>query len=176
MSAGPIGREEKGTPRRGVPVENEAVPGGGASERREETEPEKEVSRERGQGLFVWRAFCVWRPARLFVVQRLFAVQKLFVERQAVRVRWWLHGGCSRRFVVQGGSSSSCGARFVRRRQSAGVGVGAFGGGSVCVEETRAARIRGADGTQGKSPLYFFFIWVLVCVCREASSGKVELV
>ena len=30
VSAGPIGREGKGTPRRGVPAENEAVPGGGA--------------------------------------------------------------------------------------------------------------------------------------------------
>ena len=49
MSAGPIGREGKGTPRRGVPAENEAVPGGGASERREETEPEKEGSK-RSQG------------------------------------------------------------------------------------------------------------------------------
>ena len=60
--------------------------------------------------------------------------------------------------------SSSCGARFVRRRQSAGVGVGAFGGGSVCVEETRAARIRGADGTQGKS-LFLFFSFGFLCVC-----------
>ena len=57
-------------------------------------------------------------------------------------------------------------AKLVRRRQSAGVGVGAFGCGSVSVEETRAARIRGADGTPGKSIYYFFFIWVFgVCVC-----------
>ena len=47
-----------------------------------------------------------------------------------------------------------------------------------CVRrETRAARTRGADGTQGKFLfLYFFlsgFIWG-VCVCREALSVKVE--
>ena len=81
--------------------------------------------------------------------------------------------------VVRGGSwfegvrSSSCGARVVRRRQSASVGVGAFGCGSVCAEETRAARIQGADGTQG-SPLslFLFHLGFCVCVCREASSAK----
>ena len=64
--------------------------------------------------------------------------------------------GGSRRFVVLGGS-------FVVV-WSAGVGVGAFGGGSVCAEETRAARIRGADGTQG-SPLSLFLFHLGFCVC-----------
>ena len=49
MSALPIGGEGGDTPRRGVPAENEAVPGGGASGVREETEPESFGSRERGQ-------------------------------------------------------------------------------------------------------------------------------
>ena len=40
MSALPIGGEGGDTPRRGVPAENEAVPGGGASRVREEMEPE----------------------------------------------------------------------------------------------------------------------------------------
>ena len=40
MSALPIGGEGGDTPRRGVPAENEAVPGGGAWRVREETEPE----------------------------------------------------------------------------------------------------------------------------------------
>ena len=40
MSAIPIGGEGGDTPRRGVPAENEAVRGGGASGVREETEPE----------------------------------------------------------------------------------------------------------------------------------------
>ena len=31
-------------------------------------------------------------------------------------------------------------------------------------EEARAARIRGADGTQGKSP-FLLFLFILVCVC-----------
>ena len=62
---------------------------------------------------------------------------------------------------------------FVRRRQSAGVGVGAFGCGSMSVEETRAARIRGADGTKGSlSFVSFSFGVVCVCVCREASSAS----
>jgi len=56
-------------------------------------------------------------------------------------------------------------AKLVRRRQSAGVGVGAFGCRSTSAEETRAARTRGSPRNQGKSLLYFFFIWVLVCVC-----------
>ena len=78
MSAGPIGREGKGTPRRGVPAENEAVPGGGASGRREETEPEKEGSQgSRGKEDRAWA--CVetgWLAVRgsefWFVVEREF--------------------------------------------------------------------------------------------------------
>ena len=42
MSALPIGGEGGDPPRRGVPAENEAVPGGGASGVREETEPRRE--------------------------------------------------------------------------------------------------------------------------------------
>ena len=42
MSALPIGGEGGDTPRRGVPAENEAAPGGGASGVREETEPRRE--------------------------------------------------------------------------------------------------------------------------------------
>ena len=64
--------------------------------------------------------------------------------------------------------SLSCGAQFVRRRVSAGVGVGAFGGGSVCVRESRAARTRGADGTQGKFLFLLFHFHLVfwgVCVC-----------
>ena len=38
----PIGGEGEDTPRRGVPAENEAVPGGGAWCVRDETEPESE--------------------------------------------------------------------------------------------------------------------------------------
>ena len=56
-------------------------------------------------------------------------------------------------------------AQLVRRRQSAGVGVGAFGGGSVYVRETRAARTRGADGTQGKFLFLFHLVFWGVCVC-----------
>jgi len=40
VSALPIGGEGGDTPRRGVPAENEAVPGGGAWRVRETTEPE----------------------------------------------------------------------------------------------------------------------------------------
>ena len=53
------------------------------------------------------------------------------------------------------------GAQFARHRQSAGVGVGAFGGGSVCVRETRAASRR--------NPREVIFLFHLgfwgVCVC-----------
>ena len=70
-------------------------------------------------------------------------------------------------FMVHG-SSSWCGGvlvrvkkLFVRRR----VGVGAFGCGSACAKGTRAARIRGADGTKG-SPLFIsFHLGFCVCVC-----------
>ena len=64
---------------------------------------------------------------------------------------------------------------FVRRRQSAIVGVGAF-----CCKLGELLGLprrhvptdgRRASGPQGKSPL-FLFIWVCVCVCREASSVK----
>ena len=60
MSALPIGGEGGDTPRRGVPAENEAVPGGGASGVKEETEPmRKELDEDNG----VWslrkeRVFC----------------------------------------------------------------------------------------------------------------------
>ena len=106
---------------------------------------------------------CLLPCVHLPVCQPLFAVQK------AVRRATGCPGTVVvARWLFEEVRSSSCGARFVRRRQSAGVGVGAFGGGSVDVEETRAARIRGADGTQGS--LFFFsfsflFIWVFVCVC-----------
>ena len=49
MSALPIGGEGRDTPRRGVPAENEAVRGGGASGVKEETEPmTKRLDEENG--------------------------------------------------------------------------------------------------------------------------------
>ena len=110
------------------------------------------------------------------------------------RLAFAVHGvrGCpgtvvvARRFVVRGRSFvvvvvvESSSAKLVRRRREPGGATGralfrAFG----AAEEARAARIRGADGTQGKS--FFFSIISLhlgfgVCVCREASSSQVELV
>ena len=83
--------------------------------------------------------------------------------RGKVVVARWLYEvvrGCSWFEEVR----SSCGARFVHRRQSAGVRVGAFGCGSVCVEETRAARTRGSPRNQGKS-LFYFFSFGFLCVC-----------
>jgi len=63
-------------------------------------------------------------------------------------------------------------AKLVRRRQSAGVGVGAFGCGSASAEETRAARIRGEPADEREVPLFSFFVYLgCVCVC-EASSVK----
>ena len=65
----------------------------------------------------------------------------------------------------------------VRRRQSTGVGVGVFGGGSVCVRETHAAKTR-ASRRNPREVLFLFHLgfWgvcvcVCVCVC-EASSSK----
>ena len=45
MSALPIGGEGGGTPRRGVPAENEAVQGGGASGVKEDGQAKKEERR-----------------------------------------------------------------------------------------------------------------------------------
>ena len=64
---------------------------------------------------------------------------------------------------------------FVRRRQSAGVGVGAFGCKLRELLGLPRRHVptdgRRASGQKGTSHL-FLFIWVCVCVCREASSGK----
>ena len=76
MSSGPIGREGKGTPRRGVPAEKEAVRGGG-------------VGRD--------KSACVKKKKALLLALALlwaFAVHgSRFMVFEAVRVRWWLHGG-----------------------------------------------------------------------------------
>ena len=108
---------------------------------------------------------------RLVFVNGVRHRQSLTMKRLVVRGRkrrsWRVV--VARRFVVRSPvRSSACGAQFVRRRQSAGVGVGACGCRSTSAEGTRAARIRGADGTQGKS---FFIIisfslgFLRVCVC-----------
>ena len=70
----------------------------------------------------------------------------------------------STRLVVRGERELWFVRSFVRRRRQRG-GVGAFGCGSASAEETRAARIRGADGTQGKSLFLSFSFGFLVCVC-----------
>ena len=70
--------------------------------------------------------------------------------------------------------SSSCGAQFIHRRPSAGVGVGAFGGGSVCVRETRAARTRASR--RNPREVHFLFLFHLgfwgVCVCVRPRLAK----
>ena len=63
------------------------------------------------------------------------------------------------------GETAFGGRRLVRRRVSAGVGVGAFGGGSVCARRHVPTDGRRASGRKG-SPLYFLslIIWG-VCAC-----------
>ena len=72
-------------------------------------------------------------------------------------------GGCGCVVVVRGGSW------FEGVRSSNQLRARAFG----AAEEARAARIRGADGTQGKS--HFISFHFGVCVCREASSSQVVI-
>ena len=58
MSALPIGGEGRDTPRRGVPAENEAVRGGGASGVKEETEPmTKKLDEENGVWSLLRKSF-----------------------------------------------------------------------------------------------------------------------
>jgi len=75
--------------------------------------------------------------------------------------------GCFWSFVRRGAFRVWSRARslVVRRRQSAGVGVGALGCGSVCAEETRAARTRGSPRNAGKSPFLISFSFGFLCVC-----------
>ena len=71
------------------------------------------------------------------------------------------------------GETAFGGRRLVRRRVSAGVGVGALGGGSVCARRHVPTDGRRASGPPGKF-FHFLsgFIWG-VCVC-EASSIEVD--
>ena len=72
------------------------------------------------------------------------------------------------------GETAFGGRRLVRRRVSAGVGVGALGGGSVCARRHVPTDGRRASGPPGKF-FHFLsgFIWG-VCVC-EASSIEVVI-
>ena len=107
----------------------------------------------------VWTSLCVvGREGREGACE---GRKKLFGERRLLVGEGW--------FVVVSS------AKLVRRRQSAGVGVGASGCGSASAEETRADGRKVSQRTKEKS-LHFLsfslgFFWG-VCVCREASSLK----
>ena len=85
------------------------------------------------------------------------------------------------------GGRDGCSSQFVRRRVESFLGVepssfdvesesALSAAGPRVRRETRAARTRGADGTQGKLVfLLFLSFWVhlgIVCVCCEALSVK----
>ena len=102
MSALPIGGEGGDTPRRGVPAENEAVRGGGASGVREETEPES------AEFFGSWR--CVFGVFEV-VLKRVF--KEKWTSSWASgsgcegRERERLVGSCSRRRAEPGGEAGS---------------------------------------------------------------------
>ena len=175
MSAVPIGREGKGTPRRGVPAENEAVPGGGApgnKDGRADKLTEFVLSRVRCRSLS-------WSLVRSFVCSSLVrsVVVVLRLVRSFVRSSRSPSLVCVRcRSLVR---SSSCGSWFVvvfvepgsfvrRLGECAVVGVGAFG---CKLRELLGLPRRhvpqgpeGASGPQGKSPLFLCLFGDCVCL------------
>ena len=148
MSALPIGGEGGDTPRRGVPAENEAVPGGGASGVREETEPES------AEFFGSWR--CVFGVFEV-VLKRVF--------KEKWTSSWASGSGCEGREREAGWfvQSSSCGAWW---RSWVVVVVPRF----LCFRGHVRGRGR-ADGTRttpADQPGKFFFLFtgfLCVCVC-----------